>query len=247
MAFQKTRAVASTPKGADTRARILAAAARLFAVHGFTGTSFAMIGAACGVATGSIVHCFPDKAGLAGAVYRLALDRLAAFLARAIGRYPADVPGTIDALVSACFAWAAACPDDPVLIGRLAEHAGASAAAAQNVAVQEMDGPQTRLEPLLEAWAQPLIRAGLVQPLTPAQLYAVIIAPALCAVLAQPAIADRPETLLIGWKTVLATAARAAVQAASPKSRPPRIASRKARLVPAKPGSPVPPGQTRLL
>ncbi len=247
MAFQKTRAVASTPKGADTRARILAAAARLFAVHGFTGTSFAMIGAAGGVATGSIVHCFPDKAALSAAVYRLALDRLAASVTRAIGRYPADVPGTIDALVSACFAWAAACPDDPVLIGRLAEHAAVQDTAAQNVAVQEMDGPQTRLEPLLEAWAQPLIRAGLVQPLTPAQLYAVIIAPALCAAAAQLDVVDGPAAPVIGWKTVLVTAALAAVQASSPKSRPPRIASRKARLVSAKLAGPVPPDQTRLL
>lgn len=116
MTFQKTQAAGSTRKGAATRAKILDAAVTLFAVHGFEATTFAMIGAASGAASGSIVHCFHDKTTLAGIIYADAMDRLVTAVARAIDRHPTDVPGTLNAVISACFSWAEAYPGDSTLV-----------------------------------------------------------------------------------------------------------------------------------
>jgi AcrR family transcriptional regulator len=124
MSFQKTRAPGATRKGAETRARILDAAARLFAANGFEATTFAMIGSASGTAIGSIVHCFDDKADLARIIYASAMDRLASAVARAVGRHSIDVPRTINAAISACFSWAANHPRDATLLQSLHAYAG---------------------------------------------------------------------------------------------------------------------------
>jgi AcrR family transcriptional regulator len=237
MAFQKTQAAGSTRKGAETRAKILDAAARLFAVHGFEATTFAMIGEGAGAATGSIVHCFHDKTALAGIIYVGAMDRLVAAVARAIDRHPTDVPGTIHAVISACFSWAEAHPGDNTLFRALHEHAGP----------HEEIGKQARLEPLMAAWAQPLIRAGLLQPLAPAQLYAVIIAPAICGAAASLALLDGHTPPEIAWASVLSTAALAAVQPLNPKSRPAKVTLGNAGKKPVTPAAPAPPKQGDLL
>ncbi len=66
MTFQKEQAAGGTRKGAETRAHVSwMLPATLFADHGFEATTFAIIGNASGAATGSIVHCFRDKADLA--------------------------------------------------------------------------------------------------------------------------------------------------------------------------------------
>jgi AcrR family transcriptional regulator len=209
MPSQTTLAAGSNSKGARTRAKILDAAATLFALHGFETTTFAMIGSSCGVAIGSITHGFRDKTTLAGAVYANAMDRLASDITWALERHPTDVAVTIHAVITACFRWAEANPRDRALLKSLEKHAGFANRA----------GERSRLEPLLAAWAQPLIRARLLQPLTPAQLYAVILAPALFGAVASAERLDAQTPPETAWASVLSSAALAAVSAATPKSR----------------------------
>jgi AcrR family transcriptional regulator len=227
MTLQNLKPARSTQKGAKTRAEILDAAARLFAIHGFEATTFTMIGKASGAANGSIMHSFHDKADIARIVYAGAMGRLVSAVTSAVDRRPTDVLGTIHAVISACFSWAEANPGDDVLLRALNHHVGP----------YEEIGIQARLEPLIAAWAQPLIRAGLLQPLVPAQLYAVMIAPAICGAVASDCRREEREPPEIEWASVLSAAAIAAVQPLSPK----------ARTTPAKLGDPTPSKQRNLL
>lgn len=236
MTFQKEQAAGGTRKGAETRARILDAAATLFADHGFEATTFAMIGNASGAATGSIVHCFRDKADLAKTIYESALDRLVSAVARAIDRHPTDVPRTISAVIPACFCWATSYPRDSTLLRALHVQAGPN----------ELIGERARLQPLIAAWAQPLIRADLLRPLVPAQFYALIIAPSICGAVASASPSDGQAKPEIEWESLLSAAALAAIQPMRPTSRPVKRTHGDAGTIPLAPGVLAPPKQDSL-
>jgi AcrR family transcriptional regulator len=237
MTFQKEQAAGGTSKGAETRARILDAAATLFADRGFEATTFAMIGNASGTAIGSIVHCFRDKADLAKTIYASAMDRLVSAVARAVDRHPTDIPRTINAAISACFSWATSYPGDSTLLRALHGQAGPN----------ELIGERARLQPLIAAWAQPLIRADLLRPLAPEQLYAVIIAPAFCGAVALASQSDGQAKPEIEWEAVLSAAALAAIQPRNVKSRPVKPTHGDVGTTPPPPDVRVPPPQGILL
>ena len=209
MAFQNRLSAGSTRKGAETRARIVDAATALFATHGFEATTFAMISDVSGAATGSIVHCFHDKATLAEIIYATAMGRLVKAIGRAFDRNPTDVAGTVQAAISACFSWANAHPEGETLLRVLHEYAGPNETACK----------RAHLEPLIATWAQPLIRSGLLQPLEPAQLYAVMMAPALCGAAASVTLLTEDQKPTVAWISLLSTAALAAVLPQNPRSR----------------------------
>lgn len=89
----------------DRRDRILDEAERLFAEHGYHGAALAGIARAAGLGNAGLIHHFPDKARLYGAVLdRVAADldaRLAAALARAGGPH-----ARLSAFVDVQVAWA---------------------------------------------------------------------------------------------------------------------------------------------
>ncbi|GAC66494.1 TetR/AcrR family transcriptional regulator [Gordonia soli] len=58
----------TTPKGAATRARLLAVAADVFAEKGYAATSFSELIASSGLTKGAFYFYFPSKAALAAAV-----------------------------------------------------------------------------------------------------------------------------------------------------------------------------------
>ncbi|MBL4685268.1 MAG: TetR/AcrR family transcriptional regulator [Nannocystaceae bacterium] len=79
-----------TPKGQRAREQILDAAEGLFADGGFHGTSVRDIAGRLGIPTASLLHHFPRKASLYGAV----LERIAAALGHALANVIATDGGT---------------------------------------------------------------------------------------------------------------------------------------------------------
>lgn len=193
------------------RARILTAAATLFAEKGVEGTTLAMIAKASGAAVGSITHYFGDKPRLAAAVHDNLVDRLIAVAEAALGGYGTDPSGAIRTLLSDCLAWVEAFPHDLGLIAALAAY-------TSKPAQDGMDGMQQRLARVLATWAEPLVHANTVAPLTSTQLYAVILAPAMCAAMPFAGAASNNRESSVGWLPVLAAAA---VRAIAPPNRKP--------------------------
>jgi len=110
-----------------TQARLLEVARRLFARHGFAGTSVRDIGAELGIAGSSVLHHVGSKRRL----YGLVLERIAASLAAVLG--PTDQAARTLSFVEVArrfAAWSAAHPDDVhVLLREMLENPGRLAAA----------------------------------------------------------------------------------------------------------------------
>jgi AcrR family transcriptional regulator len=75
---------ASTRKARETRAAILAAAARLFAERGFSDVSLREIAAAAGMQAGSVYYHFSSKDALLDAVLDTGVDRMRGHLQAAL-------------------------------------------------------------------------------------------------------------------------------------------------------------------
>ena len=98
---------AGRPKGSvnrlDTRGRILDAAALEFAEMGYAGANLASIAAAVGIRRPSLLHHFPTKKGLYGAVVRGTFSALAETLTSAMapdGDFTARLNALVDAYAS---------------------------------------------------------------------------------------------------------------------------------------------------
>jgi AcrR family transcriptional regulator len=90
-----------TPKSRRTRARILAAATRLFAQIGYHAAANALIAEAAGITRGAMLYHFPSREDLLEAVVEhLQAERLALFDAAA-----ADPPAGVDATAHAIAAY----------------------------------------------------------------------------------------------------------------------------------------------
>lgn len=94
------------PRGAATRARILAAALACFSRHGLQGTTIEMIRDAAHASTGSLYHFFGDREGIAAALYADCLAASRAALLDALGRVRGDAAGLIRACVAGHIGWA---------------------------------------------------------------------------------------------------------------------------------------------
>lgn len=185
---------------AAKRRRILQAAAALLAEQGFDGMTFAEVSKASGAAVGSIMHFFVDKAGLAAAVADDLASRLVADAERALrAAHGQDVAAAISALLSAALHWPRKFPGHQRLIGMIAAFTPAQA------------GIEQRLGQVLADWAEPLIRMGAVAPLSPTQLYAVILAPAICAAAPVAPAGAKRQGPSIEWRQILTSAALTAI------------------------------------
>ena len=88
-------------RGRATRAHVLEVATRLFAEHGYDGTSIETVQASAGVSRGSLYHHFPGKEALFFAV-------LESLEVRVIGEKTegvAELTDPVEALRTACLAW----------------------------------------------------------------------------------------------------------------------------------------------
>lgn len=88
-------------RGRATRDRLVAIAVRLFAEHGYEGTSVETVLAESGVSRGALYHHFPGK----DALFAAALDAVEADIAEETTVAGADAPDAVAALRAGCLAW----------------------------------------------------------------------------------------------------------------------------------------------
>ncbi|HJY73862.1 MAG TPA: TetR/AcrR family transcriptional regulator [Streptosporangiaceae bacterium] len=87
-------------RGQATRAHLVDVATRLFAAHGYDGTSIAAVLADSGVSRGSLYHHFPGKDALFWAV----LEGVAARVGQQVADAERDAPDPVAALRAGCLA-----------------------------------------------------------------------------------------------------------------------------------------------
>lgn len=156
-----------------------------------------------GAAVGSITHFYDTKQTLAAAVAKQLIDKLAADAETALTRHDTDVGRAVRSIIGACSNWTQKFPHYRALVGYIEF--------GQRVVVGERpESLQGRLERVLSAWARTLMQHGNIASLSSAQLYAVIIAPAICDV-RFPVTRARTKSN-IDWIESLARAALAALQ-----------------------------------
>jgi AcrR family transcriptional regulator len=88
-------------RGQATRAHLVDVATRLFAAHGYDGTTIGAVLADAGVSRGSLYHHFPGKDALFWAV----LAEVAARVGRQVADAERDAPDPVAALRAGCLAW----------------------------------------------------------------------------------------------------------------------------------------------
>src|ERR1022692_3418618 len=88
-------------RGQATRAHLIDVATRLFAAHGYDGTSIEAVLADSGASRGSLYHHFPGKEALFWAV----LEGVAARVGGQLADAERDAPDPVAALRSGLLAW----------------------------------------------------------------------------------------------------------------------------------------------
>jgi AcrR family transcriptional regulator len=88
-------------RGQATRAHLVEVATRLFAAHGYDGTSIEAVLAGSGVSRGSLYHHFPGKDALFWAV----LEEVGARISGPVAEAMRDAPDPVAALRAGCLAW----------------------------------------------------------------------------------------------------------------------------------------------
>ncbi len=88
-------------QGRATREQLIEVATRLFAEHGYEGTSIEAVLTAAGVSRGALYHHFAGKEALFEAVVQAVSDRITAELAGQVG----DSADAVAALRTAALAW----------------------------------------------------------------------------------------------------------------------------------------------
>lgn len=195
------------------RKRILEAAAALLAERGFDGMTLAAVSGVSGAAIGSIVNFYRNKAGLAAAVSDDLMGRLVADAEKALeAAHGEDIAAAIRALLTACLGWSETVPHYRRLIGML--EAYTPKAAHTRIGVLE-----DRLGEILTKWAEPLIRAHVLAALSPSQLYAVILAPALNAAAPAGGLEVKRQGSPFDWLGILTAGALAAITPNNDKPR----------------------------
>ena len=106
-----------TPKGERARQQILDAAERLFAARGVHGTSVRDVAGELGIPTASLLHHFPRKPHLYGAVLRRIADQLAEVLERGT-EGEGDHASKLRRLTRRFWRWSQERPDHCVLLLR---------------------------------------------------------------------------------------------------------------------------------
>jgi AcrR family transcriptional regulator len=88
-------------RGQATRAHLVDVATRLFAAHGYDGTTIEAVLAGSGVSRGSLYHHFPGKDALFWAV----LEEVGARMGERVREAMGDAPDPVAALRAGCLAW----------------------------------------------------------------------------------------------------------------------------------------------
>jgi AcrR family transcriptional regulator len=200
------------------RQEILDAAQALLIGEGYERMTIKKVAERAGAAVGSITHFYNTKQTLAAAVAKDLIDKLAADAEAALKGHDTDVGRAVQSIVGACSNW-------PQKFRRYRDLVVYVEFGQRVLEGERPDSLQGRLERVLASWARTLIQNGKIAPLTSAQLYDVIIAPAICDVRFP---VTRPSTKSnIDWIDLLSRAALVALQPPETKS------GRKGKVEPA--------------
>ena len=186
------------PRLVGRKSLILRTAATLFARNGYEATSLAEIAKAAGSNTGSLMYFFRSKAHLVLAVRDSVVTDLAATVGAALDRHPRDVAKAVERAIAAYLAWAAGSPEQVALLRELANVRLAGERTDRDL-LGEASG-------VLQRWAAPLVKAGIIPTLEPGHLFAVMLGPVVtfCSTssperLSDPATPALASVLHLGW------------------------------------------------
>jgi AcrR family transcriptional regulator len=192
------------------RQEILKAAEALLIEQGYERMTIKTVAERAGAAVGSITHAYKTKEALAAAVAKDLIEKLVADAEEALKGHDTDVEQAVRSLVAACSKWPERFRHYRVLVDYL-EY-------GQRVVVGEKpETLQGRLERVLSDWARMHIQEGRIALLSSAQLFAVMIAPAICDV--RFPVTRLPIKSNVNWTDLLSRAALIVLQSPNKKSR----------------------------
>jgi AcrR family transcriptional regulator len=189
-------------RSAARKREIVRAAHALLIEDGLQGMTMAKVAKRSRSAIGSILHFYKTKDALVASVAEEVIDAVAADAAAALRDRDAEVAPAVRSLLAACTKWPQRFPHYRRLAGYIESDWGTANGPPAR-------GLQARLERVLADWARRPIAVGRMLPLSSAQLYAILIAPAICET--ADAVAPAPGKQEIEWIDVLASAALKAI------------------------------------
>jgi AcrR family transcriptional regulator len=149
---------------------ILQAAATHFARKGYEATTVAEVAKAADSNVGSLIHFFPTKSHLALAVRDSVAKDLASAVGAAVERHPRDVAKAIEGAIAAYLAWVAGNPEKMMILRELSNIRLAGEGANEAWLVEISD--------VLQVWAAPWAKLGVLPSTDSTHLLALILAPA---------------------------------------------------------------------
>jgi AcrR family transcriptional regulator len=195
---------------AAKRQKIRTAVAELLLQEGFKGVTFAKVSKRSRAAVGSINHFFGDMEGLLTSVHDEMASSLTADANAALQGYRDNWQEAVRSLISACLSWPEKFPGYCRVVGLVDAH-------LTRPKGSKSGSLQTHLEQVLKKWADDFIRAGAVAPLSPSQLYALVLAPAMYGSAAKAVSKSSGATIESNWIEILTAAAIRAIAPAHGK------------------------------
>ena len=183
------------------KSEILTAARRLLLERGYEGMTVAMVAEKAGASLGSVTHFFKTKEAIAAAVADEVIAAIATGAQAALGA-GRNIEQSVGNLVAAALAWPKKFPG----YRELTPYAVRQYKPGKR---QGRRGVQARLEALLAEWARPMILEGKIAVLSSAELFALVLAPAMCDT--SGPVAGSP-TDAPGWTEVVSSAALKAIK-----------------------------------
>ena len=188
---------------------ILIAARRLLLERGFQGMTVAMVAKKAGASLGSVTHFFRTKEGIAAAVADQIIEAIATDAQTALHDGGRNLEQSIRSLIAAALAW-------PKKFPRYRELVAYAVPQAPSGTRSVPEGMQPRLESLLADWARPRILEGSVVAFSSAELFAIVLGPALCDI-SEPVVRF-PTDGSLDWADFLSWTAIRAIRPAKQKT-----------------------------
>jgi len=189
-------------RSAARKREILGAARALLTERGLQEMTIAEVAKRSRSAIGSILHFYKTKDALVASVAEEVVDEVVADAEAALHGHGMEIPPAVRSLLMACSKWPHRFPHYRRLAGYIEPDRGVGNGPTAR-------GLQVRLEEVLADWARPLVAVARVVPLSSAQLYAILIGPALCDTTA--AVVPAPGKQEMEWIDFLSSAALKAI------------------------------------
>jgi AcrR family transcriptional regulator len=188
---------------------ILIAARRLLLERGFERMTVAMVAKNAGASLGSVTHFFKTKERIAAAVANQVIEAIASDAQTALHDGGRNLEQSIRSLIAAALAWPKKFPRYRELVAYDLSHTPSGTRSVPK-------GMQARLETLLADWARPRILDGSVVALSSAELFAIVLGPALCDI--SGPVVRFPTDGSLNWADFLGWTAIRAIRPAKQKA-----------------------------